>query len=139
MSDKLPNRKRSAEGVLFIEGKPTVIFDTVCTKNRTKWLSDESVHSLLIDVWQQSWAWLVGRYVIMPDHIHFFAWATESSIDYEDWVSAMTETSTTRFYLAGAGDLNNSPPKKRTRLVREADRPLKTWSRAQWEGTGSAS
>jgi putative transposase len=25
-----------------------------------------------VDVWQQASLWLVGRYVIMPDHIHLF-------------------------------------------------------------------
>lgn len=29
----------------------------------------------------------MGRYVIMPDHIHYFAMATDSGIDYENWVT----------------------------------------------------
>jgi len=31
------------------------------------------VHDLLCSVWREATAWLVGRYVIMPDHVHLFA------------------------------------------------------------------
>ena len=30
------------------------------------------VHELLIRSWQRANLWIVGRYVIMPDHIHLF-------------------------------------------------------------------
>ena len=43
MSDR-PVRKRPAHGVLLLPNKPTMIFDTVCTKNRSKWLADAEVH-----------------------------------------------------------------------------------------------
>ena len=84
MSDRF--NKKPTHGVKFVEGQPTVIFDTVCTKHRMRWLDDESVHRQLLSVWKKSELWLVGRYVIMPDHIHLFAWATENSIEYENWV-----------------------------------------------------
>ena len=29
----------------------------------------------------------MGRYIIMPDHIHFFAAATETTIEYDNWVT----------------------------------------------------
>src|SRR3954464_12711051 len=79
-------RKHPAHGVAFIEGQPTIIFDTVCTKDRESWLACDEVHLTLRMVWQEATAWLVGRYMIMPDHIHFFAAATESTIEYENWV-----------------------------------------------------
>jgi putative transposase len=80
------SNKRPAHGVKFVEGQPTVIFDTICTKNRSPWLATPEVHSLLIETWSKANLWLVGRYVIMPDHIHLFAWETEDSIPYENWV-----------------------------------------------------
>ena len=48
--------------------------------------ANDQVHQLLCQIWRDCTAWLVGRYVIMPDHIHFFA--TDSAIDiaYDDWV-----------------------------------------------------
>ena len=30
-------------------------------------------------------AWLVGRYVIMPDHLHLFAAPGELAIDFDAW------------------------------------------------------
>ncbi len=92
MSDQIPPKnndhfnKSPAHGVMFIEGQPTVIFDTICTKHKSPWLANDKVHQLLVDVWTNADLWLVGRYVIMPDHIHLFAWATEQAVDYENWV-----------------------------------------------------
>ena len=85
---KRPNRKRPASGVLYIEGQPTVIFDTVCTKSKVRWLADPLIHQTLIDVWtRDATAWLIGRYVIMPDHIHYFAWATDTNIEFDAFVT----------------------------------------------------
>ena len=81
-----PQRKHPAHGIRFFDGQPTVIFDTICTKDRTRWLASHDVHELLRKVWREATAWRVGRYMIMPDHIHLFAAGTESSIDYKNWV-----------------------------------------------------
>lgn len=78
--------KRPAHGILEYGSNPIVVFDTVCTKHRSQWLASDEVHQLLVDVWKQSTQWLVGKYVVMPDHIHLFAWATDNSGDYENWV-----------------------------------------------------
>ena len=80
-------RKHPAHGVLFIDNQPTIIFDTVCTKNREPWLATDEIHKLLCEVWRNADLWLMGRYIIMPDHIHFFAAATENSIEYDNWVT----------------------------------------------------
>ena len=49
-----------------------VIFVTVCTKNRRAVLANETFHATLCAVWSAAREWWVGRYVIMPDHVHFF-------------------------------------------------------------------
>jgi putative transposase len=85
-NDKLPERKHPAHGVAFIEGQPTIVFDTVNTKDRAPWLACDEVHDLLCEIWREATAWLMGRYVIMPDHIHYFAAATDSPIMYQNWV-----------------------------------------------------
>ncbi len=87
MNNKLPYRKHPTHGIRFIDGQPTVIYDTVCAKDRQPWLTDGEVHDLLCEVWREANAWLMGRYVIMPDHVHFFAWATNIEIDYENWIT----------------------------------------------------
>ncbi len=80
------DRKHPAHGIRYKDGQITVIFDTICTKDRKIWLNSNEAHSMLLDVWRESKAWLVGRYVIMPDHIHYFAAATSMFIEYDNWV-----------------------------------------------------
>ena len=42
---------------------------------------------MLCDIWREATAWLMGRYMILPDHIHVFAAATETNIAYDNWVT----------------------------------------------------
>jgi putative transposase len=49
-----------------------IVFLTVCTKQRKDVLANERTHELLCAAWTTKPSWLVGRYVIMPDHIHLF-------------------------------------------------------------------
>jgi putative transposase len=51
---------------------PIIIFLTVCTKDRKPILANDAAHQLLLDAWKIQPSWLVGRYVIMPDHVHLF-------------------------------------------------------------------
>ena len=78
-------RKKPADGVFIDPSEPTIVFATICTKYRRPWLANERYHQLLRGVWEQARAWLVGRYVIMPDHIHLFAAPGEQDIDFDDW------------------------------------------------------
>jgi putative transposase len=80
------SNKHPAHGILLMEGQPTVIFDTICTRHKMNWLANSEVHQQLIETWTKADLWLVGRYVIMPNHIHLFAWATENANEYENWV-----------------------------------------------------
>jgi REP element-mobilizing transposase RayT len=50
-------------------------FVTSCTKNRRQLLARDEVANILIDEWRAArdrHGWAVGRYVVMPDHVHFF-------------------------------------------------------------------
>jgi len=52
-----------------------IYFVTTCTLGRQRVLADEAVHALCREIWAEGERlqhWLVGRYVIMPDHVHFF-------------------------------------------------------------------
>jgi putative transposase len=62
------------------------VFLTVCTEGRSPWLAAPAVHDLLKDVWRNARAWLVGRYVIMPDHLHLFASPGELDLPFDNWV-----------------------------------------------------
>ena len=79
-------RTHPAKGVLFVSGEPTIVFVTVCTEGRAPWLDTESHHATLRAAWAEADAWVVGRYVVMPDHIHLFAAPGSKDIDIDRWV-----------------------------------------------------
>lgn len=79
-------RSRPARGVVDHENLPTVVFLTACTKDRRKWLTDAKVHRLLREVWREAQRWHVGRYVLMPDHVHLFACPGEQACQFDAWV-----------------------------------------------------
>ncbi len=67
-------RQYPAKGVRIVSGQPTIVFVTVCTANRKPWLATPVNHAALVRIWRnEATAWLVGRYVLMPDHVHLFA------------------------------------------------------------------
>ena len=43
--DTLLQRKHPAHGVAFVEGQPTIVFDTINTKDRVPWLACDEVHT----------------------------------------------------------------------------------------------
>lgn len=51
---------------------PPIIFVTLCTRGRRPILARTEVLAVLQAVWSDSNDWLVGRFVVMPDHIHLF-------------------------------------------------------------------
>ncbi len=55
-----------------LDHKPVVLLITVCAKNRRKILAHEWVHQLMLRAWSLCDDYPVGRYVILPDHIHAF-------------------------------------------------------------------
>ena len=77
---------KPAHGVLINPDRPTIVFLTVCTEGRGIWLTDEAIHQRLRDGWDRAQAWLVGRYVLMPDHLHLFAAPGTSEIPLDNWV-----------------------------------------------------
>ena len=64
-----------------------IIFVTVCTKSRKKILVTEEKHALIRSCWIKSDRWVVGRYMMLPDHIHFFVAPTSYGMDsLKKWV-----------------------------------------------------
>ena len=84
-ADSLPDRAHPTHGVLAKPDQPTIICVTVCTKDRKRWLANGTVHDQLVSVWQDATAWSVGRYVVMPDHVHLFA-GENGDIPLDNWV-----------------------------------------------------
>jgi len=83
---RLPVRRHPAHGLLISPDTPTIVYLTVCTKDRQPWLAAHEVHALLRLVWTAASAWLVGRYILMPDHVHLFAAPGETEIPFDNWI-----------------------------------------------------
>ena len=83
---QLPQRSRPRHQIVQIPNRPIIVLVTVCTKDRQPWLASPKVHDTLVEIWKKATAWLVGRYVIMPDHIHLFASPCDEAVSLECWV-----------------------------------------------------
>jgi len=80
-------RKRPARGVHIFSSQPTIVFLTVCTHGREPWLAHPIVHEHLRAVWHEAQAWLVGYYLLMPDHLHLFCAPHDLSFTVERWIT----------------------------------------------------
>jgi putative transposase len=68
-----PSRKRPARMPIADSGsRSAIVFLTVCAKDRKPIFAAADIHKLLVSSWQAAKRWSVGRYVLMPDHIHLF-------------------------------------------------------------------
>jgi len=77
-------------------------FITVCTIERRPLLARAEIVSLLLDSWQKAGCWLVGRYVVMPDHLHLFcAPATHPASPLKQWVQFWRADATRRWPHSG--------------------------------------
>lgn len=69
----LPERKRPVHWLpVERHNRSIIIFLTVCTKDRRPLLADDRLHAALRDAWVEARYWVVGCYVILPDHVHLF-------------------------------------------------------------------
>jgi putative transposase len=83
----LPSRKRPAHGVFVSISHPTIVFLTVCAKDKQRWLAQSAVQAALIDVWTAADAWRVGFYLLMPDHLHLFCAPHQLQFTLDQWVN----------------------------------------------------
>lgn len=83
---------------------PTPIyFFTACTAQRRAILNDEVSHRCLRSIWEQAAArngWYVGRYVLMPDHVHFFASPSASARSRAEWLKLWKSISARELAMA---------------------------------------
>lgn len=82
-----PGRRTPAKGVHVSLSGPNWVFLTVCTDKRGQWLAQASVQRALHDIWQHTaTAWLVGDYLLMPDHLHLFCAPHNLKFTIERWI-----------------------------------------------------
>ena len=80
-------RQNPAIGVHIEPGKPNIVLLTVSTEDRLPWLANEQAHHLLHETWLAANAWLVGDYLLMPDHMHAFCAPRDLSFTIERWIT----------------------------------------------------
>jgi putative transposase len=69
--------------------KHPVYFLTVCVAERRNVLADPLAVGILLSAWRSApkiHGWIVGRYVVMPDHVHFFAAPTPEAKSLSDFM-----------------------------------------------------
>jgi putative transposase len=86
-SDEDIGRKHPARGVHIYSGQPTIVFLTLCAEGRKTWLAAPAVHESLRAAWQSAQTWLVGYYLLMPDHLHLFCAPHDVTIALEKWLT----------------------------------------------------
>jgi hypothetical protein len=75
---------------------------TICTKNRKRILVCDEMHDLLRSAWDVHDDYPVGRYVIMPEHIHLFTGENDVSfVALPNWVAKWKGYVTSRWQRSG--------------------------------------
>jgi REP-associated tyrosine transposase len=83
-------RRTPAKGVILSSDMPLILFCTVCAKDHGTWVAQRDVLNALHQIWQNNaTAWLVGLYVLMPDHLHFLCCPKDirEGVDIERWAA----------------------------------------------------
>ena len=107
-SPDLATRHRHLAHVSSFQDNPIVFF-TACTAQRRKFLACLQCHAILREIWQHSVdhdGWWVGNYILMPDHVHFFARPEIGARRMAKWVQMWKSVSSRRI----AAVLSIKPP-----------------------------
>jgi putative transposase len=107
MENRLPKRKLPPHFPGIDRHNEAVIhFVTVCTKDRRALLASELMHQILLEAWTAADSFLVGRYVLMPDHIHLFCAPVNPGPEYmEPWIRYWKSLATRRLPNVEKGQL----------------------------------
>ena len=84
--------------------KNPIYFLTLCTARRRKILAEPIAARILTDSWFAALSvhgWAVGRYVIMPDHVHFFTAAQHEAKPLSAFMRDWKKWTTRHLYHAG--------------------------------------
>ena len=86
-----------------------LVFLTACIAKRKQILANDTAVSALKNIWQRSAeldGWFVGRFVIMPDHVHLFARAAIEAKPLATWIKTWKSLSAREL----TAELNLAPP-----------------------------
>lgn len=81
--------------------RPIILFVTLTVQPRGDFLVSDSFHAVFLEACRDADAWSVGRYVIMPDHVHLFcAPARWPPVDIRRWAGYLKRRVTIRLEAA---------------------------------------
>jgi len=83
--------------------KQPLLFITACTAGRRPLLANAATKDMLESVWTTAAVvdgWYVGYYLVMPDHVHFFAQPTIEAKPLPAWVKSWKSISSRRIISA---------------------------------------
>ena len=134
-----PERRRPAHHPPIERfNEPVIVLVTVCTKDRIPVLACDAVHRVCRDIWQAADFWRVGRYVIMPDHVHLFCAPGRTPMpSLRQWVEFWKSRIARRVSLISGGPTSASAIPENpdgVEPVPPGDRKtVKLWQRDFWD------
>ena len=89
MNSELPNRKHPVHLSNFERpNRPVIIFLTVCTQGRRPILAHAPMVDFLVKAWRVAQHWRVGKFIVMPDHVHLFCSPAKRDVEsVRDWAA----------------------------------------------------
>ena len=107
MNARLPERKRPLHmPPVEHDDRPVILFVSFGVQPRVPVLANRRFADVFVRACADADAWRVGRYMIMPDHIHLFcAPATSPMVGIKPWIRYLKERITKRWKAALAEDL----------------------------------
>ena len=104
-ADEQLNERRHLHrlGNLFPNIEP-IFFITLCSNQRERILTSGPLPDIIIQTFKNAenfYGWLVGRYVIMPDHVHFFCIPNENAKPLSDFMKGFKRWTTKQSHACG--------------------------------------
>ena len=98
-------RAPSKNSVLLThDNRAVILFVTVVANQRLHLLDNGCAFECLLNAWRQAGNWLVGRFVVMPDHIHFFCSpATYPPSGFHGWMAYWKSLATKEYWCKMGG------------------------------------
>ena len=88
----------------YHDNRAIMLYVTVVTAGRMPILAFKAVADCILSAWRAASEWLVGRYVIMPDHVHFFcAPASYPPPDFRRWMAYWKSLSAKAYWRITGG------------------------------------
>ena len=114
---QIPRRQRPAHPPpVERHNAPVILFVTLTIKPRGNHLANETFHACFVRAGREADAWSIGRYLLMPDHVHLFcAPGMYPPVGIKRWIRYLKER-TTKHLHGKAGIMNDDPAPHRVAL-----------------------